>query len=297
MSRLLYYGILLPVSLLPFRVLYLVSSLLYAILFYLTPYRKKVVFNNLRKSFPEKSEGELREISKKFYRHLCDIILETIKSFTISKEQVKKRVKVKNPELLESFYQKGKSVVLVTSHYGNWEWAALHLSLHSAYKSFGLYSPLKDRFLDKKVRSTRSKFGLYMFPNKETTEYFERYKDQSSAFGFIADQSPSNPDRSFWTIFLNQTTAVLMGTEVYAKRYNYPVIYGKIEKIKRGNYLIEYELVSEDPSQEPEFAITEKHTRITEALIQKNPEYWLWTHRRWKLKLPADGKVIVNQKN
>lgn len=240
--------------------------------------------DNLKKSFPEKSDAEIKEITKKFYKHFCDIFIEGIKPFTASEKFIHDRVKVVNGELLEKYYQQNKSVILATGHYANWEWPALAFIRHSSHKALGIYKPLTNKFFDKKLQQTRSKFGLTLMAVREVAQYFEEHKDIACSYGFIFDQSPSNPAKGHWMTFLNQDTVVLTGVERYARQYNFPVIYGKITREKRGYYRIEYELITDTAQQMHQGEISEAIMRVNEKLITAAPEFYLWTHRRWKHK-------------
>ncbi len=284
LSYMLYYGVIYPLSKLPFSVLYKLADFIYILIYRVFGYRKKVVLANLRNSFPEKSEKEIQLISAAFYRHFCRIVVESIKAFTMSSQTLQKHFIATNTEILDKYYQQKRSVILVTGHYGNWEWAAISLPLQSKFKTIGLFQPLKNKFLDLKMKETRGKYGLLLIPPKETGEYFLKNKNDLVAYGFVADQSPSNPDKGIWLHFLNQPTSVLGGTEKYAKLYNCVVIYGQIESIKKGFYTITYRVLCENPQQTSEGEITSMHTRVLEEHIKKKPEYWLWTHRRWKHK-------------
>ncbi len=283
-TRILYYGILKPTSLLPFRVLYVLSDVFFLLLFYIFPYRKKIVLENLRGSFPEKNETEIQSICKEFYRHFCDVVVETIKLFSASSETIGKRVQLVNLELLEKYYVQNKSLILVTGHYANWEWGALTLPSHCRHKAIGIYQPLTNKFFNEKLIETRGSSGITLMPVKLVAKYFEDHMDQLCCYGFINDQSPSNPDRGHWAKFLNRDTCMLTGAERYAKQYDYPVLYGMIRKHSRGKYSCEYRLVTDQPRLEPDGEITEMCSAINESIIRENPSYWLWTHRRWKHK-------------
>jgi KDO2-lipid IV(A) lauroyltransferase len=287
-SALFYYLFLLPVSLLPMPILYAVSDFLFFFIYTLSGYRKNIVWKNLRNSFPEKREEELKIIMRRFYGHFCDVVVEGLKSFSISEEALQKHVEAVNTSLIEKYYSQNKSVILCTGHYANWEWPAVAFIRHSSHKALGIYLPLKNKFFDKKLQQTRSKFGLTLMSVKEVAQYFEEHKNEPCSYGFIFDQSPSNPKKGHWMKFLNQDTSVLTGVERYAVKYNFPVIYGKIVKLKRGKYRITYELVSEAPAQTKENVITERINRINEEIIRAEPAYWLWTHRRWKHKKNPD---------
>lgn len=287
-SAILYYLVLLPISYMPFPVLYAMSDFFFVIIYRLFPYRKKLVMDNIRRSFPEKSEEEVKRITEVFYRHFCDVVFETLKVFTASPAEIMGRMKVKNGEILKEHYRNGKSVIAVTGHYANWEWAAITFSKHSDHKASGIYKQLSNKYFDDKLRSTRARFGTQLMSTREVQDFFTDHANELYTYGFINDQSPSNPAKGHWMKFLNQDTNMLLGAEKYAVKYNFPVVYGKITRLKRGHYQIEYINVSLNPATEPEFAITEKCAIINEELIRSAPEYWLWTHRRWKHKRLAD---------
>ena len=285
LSALLFYLVILPISWLPFPLLYGLSDFLFVIFYYIFPYRKKVVMQNLRNSFPEKSETEIKNISKKFYKHFCDVIVETLKLFSASHHTIESRIRLVNADLLDYYFGKGKSLILVTGHYANWEWPAVTLTSHSKHKGTGIYKKLSSKFFDKKLRQTRARFGMELMSTKEVTEFFESHRNELCAYGFINDQSPSDPKKGHWMTFLGQPTCMLTGAEKYAIKYNYPVLYGAITREKRGYYRIEYIKVSDSPANENPFMITEKCSQINEKLILQDPAYWLWTHKRWKHKM------------
>jgi Kdo2-lipid IVA lauroyltransferase/acyltransferase len=283
---LLYYLVIIPISLLPFPILYLVSDFLYFLFYYVFGYRKKIVLGNIQRSFPEKTHEEHIEICKKFYKHFCDLILESLKTFTISKRQVAKRVVCKNPELINAYYDKGQSVIIAGGHYNNWEIFAVGVDQLIKHKAIGIYKPLSNKYFDKKMRDTRSKYGLYMISTKIVKQVFDEEINNLTAPIFATDQSPSNPDNCYWMKFLNQDTGVLFGVEKYAKEYNYPVVYGRINKEKRGHYSFEFFKVTNHPRETSYGEITETVTRLLEKDIRAIPQFWLWTHRRWKHKQP-----------
>lgn len=288
MNYILYYLFVKPISLLPFWVLYAISDTLYWILYRLIGYRRKVVSNNIRNSFPNKTKAECLSIERAFYSHFFDLIVEAIKNFSISKEAVLKRFKVLNPELIDRYAQQGKSVFMLAGHYANWEFAALGIELRIEHQVSGIYHPLKSKFWNAKISESRSKFGTMLVAKKELDGYFERTLEEPIATMFGTDQSPSNPYRAYWMTFLNQDTPVFFGAEKYAKDYDQPLLYGKISKVKRGHYELVFELVSDTPRTEAYGAITEKHVRILERQILEAPQFWLWTHKRWKREKPAD---------
>ncbi|MBL7884893.1 MAG: lysophospholipid acyltransferase family protein [Bacteroidia bacterium] len=284
LNVLLYYLFIIPISLLPFPILYGISNGLYVILYHLTGYRKKVVMENIRNSFPQKTTKEHEDICKKFYKHFCDLILESLKTFTISNKEVQKRVVCKNPEGINKYFDQGRSVIIAGGHFNNWEIFAVAVDSQIKHKAIGIYKPLNNKFFDNLLRKTRSKYGLYMISTKIVKQVFEEEKNNLTATIFAIDQSPSSHKNAYWTKFLNQDSAVLFGTEKYAIDYNIPVVYGRINKEKRGHYSYEFFDVTDQPKSLQYGEITEKVTRMLEADINEKPEFWLWTHRRWKHK-------------
>jgi KDO2-lipid IV(A) lauroyltransferase len=276
--------------------LFLISDFIYFLLYKVMSYRVHVCRTNLKNAFPEKSNAELLRIEKAFYRHLSDVIVETVKSFTISEKALKKRMVLLNPEVLEEFYKSGNSAIAVTGHYGNWEWAAITLPFQSNYHPQGVYMPIKDQVFNKAMIKSRSRFGIDLIEASKMVVEMEHRKQKLSITGFIADQSPSNPERGYWLKFLNQDTCVALGTEKYSKKYGMAVAFGMIKKVKRGYYTLEYKIVSRDASMSAEGEITKKQTRILEELICEDPQFWLWSHKRWKHKRHSSNDIIpVNE--
>lgn len=283
-TKVLYYIILKPLSLLPYWVLYGISNFLAFIFCHIVPYRKKVVLQNLNNSFPEKSESEINNTCRAFYSHLCDLIVESVKLFSISNEQILNRFKVNNPEILQPYFDQGKSIIIVGGHYNNWEMLAAGIDQQVPHDSVALYSKLSNAFFDKKMKVSRGAFGLRMVTTKDSFAYFkeEHITPRMTIFG--ADQSPTYSKSVHWTTFLNQDTAVALGTERFARKYDLPVVYGAINKVKRGHYSLDISILTDRPKETDEGEITEMHTRTLEKQILAQPEYWLWTHKRWKRK-------------
>lgn len=280
----LYYCVVIPISVLPFPLLYILSRFAYFLAYYVVGYRKKVVRENLEKSFPEKSKEELKKIEKKFYRHFGDFILEMIKSLTVSEKEILKRCTITNPEVPQKFYDKGKSVIVMCGHYNNWEYYAKALEQQVPHQTMAAYMPLNDTFFNNKLLKSRQKFGLKMHSMKNLMRFFTNSKNELTLSVLLNDQAPANPQKAYWNTFLNQETPWLIGPEKIAKKYDIPVLFGCIRKSKRGHYKVTFEIISENPTQEKEGAITEKHTQLMEKIIKEAPEYWLWSHRRWKHK-------------
>lgn len=283
---LLYYLLIIPISLLPFPLLYGLSDSLYILFYHVSGYRKKIVLQNIRNSFPEKSEKEHIDISKKFYKHFCDLVVESLKTFTISEKEVSKRMVCNNPEVINKYYDQKRSVIIAGGHYNNWELFAVAVDGLIKHKTAGIYKPLSNKYFDAKMCSTRGKYGLSMVSTKEVKRFMDDNINTLTATIFGTDQSPSNPNNAYWMKFLSQDTGVLFGTEKFAKEYNYPVIYGRLNKEKRGYYSLDFIDVTDAPQETAYGEITEKVTNLLEKDIQAIPQYWLWTHRRWKHKRP-----------
>ncbi len=286
MARIFYYLIIKPLSFLPMWALYVLSDLLYLIMRCGLTYREKVVFSNLSLAFPDKSHEEIRAIAWKFYRHFCDLLAESVRLFSISKEEAIARFKVVNPEVLDALALQSKSALLVGGHYNNWELFAVATAPQIPHQLLGIYTPLTNAFFEKKFSESRSKFGLVLVPKKMVKETFERYRNHLTVTTFAIDQSPRKSQKVYWTRFLGQDTAVHFGAEKYAKDYHYAVVYGSARKVKRGHYELRFELIEANAPETHEGAITEQMTHLLEQQIHESPEYWLWTHKRWKLKKP-----------
>ena len=213
MNNILYYILILPISYLPKNLLYGLSNISYLILGRVIKYRNHIITTNLKNSFPNKPNSALIEIKQSFYKHFCDLIFESLKGFTISKKNIENRIKINNQDLLNSFAENGKDVILIGGHYNNWEMTAQRMPLVSKHDLFAIYKPLKNKFYDKKMRNSREKFGLKMIPMKNTKDYFYNKTDNPRAIIFGSDQSPSNSKNAHWINFLNQDTGFLFGAE------------------------------------------------------------------------------------
>ncbi len=281
----IFYSVNWLITLLPLDVLYVFSDLLFILLYYFPTYRRKVVMLNLENSFPEKSPEERRKIARKFYRHLADLFVETLKLTHLGNRELKKRFAITNPELFKRLLESGHDLVVVHSHYNNWEWL-VSLPLYSEYRVVCIYKPLQSRTFDRFLNGLRSRNNMILTPMKHVIREIvtNREKNIRAMYGFIADQTPAKPDIRYYTTFLNQDTPVYLGIERIAERYGMPVVFFNVQKIKRGYYSLTLELLFEKTTGLPEYTVTKAHVRRLEELIRQNPEYWLWTHRRWKYK-------------
>lgn len=243
--------------------------------------------NNLRASFPDKSETELKKICKDFYHHLCDMFLETFKTLTISKEAMVKRCSFTPAtiQLFNDLAEKKQSIILVMGHKGNWEWAGNTFSILMKQQLYVIYHPLSNKFFDGLMYKMRTRFGTKLYAMQDTFREMVKNRQEVSATAFIADQSP-DPTTAHWTTFLNQDTPVFKGTEKIAQKMKYPVVYVAVNKIKRGYYEVAASMLIEAPDKEGEGSITNIHTQQLEKDIIMQPSTWLWSHRRWKHKRP-----------
>ncbi|MET1260588.1 lipid A biosynthesis acyltransferase [Flagellimonas sp. DF-77] len=287
MNKLFYYLLLLPISRLPFPMLYGLSNVMYYLMYRLIGYRKAVVRKNLTQSFPDRSDTEIRAIEKKFYRHFCDIMVESIKNFTISEAATKKRMRIENPEVLERYFKEGRSVILVGGHYNSWELFALAVAGQIKHTPMALYSPLSNAFWNEKITASRSKYGLHMLRIDGVIEKMKAEEEGPFAVIFGSDQSPRKSQLAHFTRFLNQETAVAYGAERMAREYDMPIISGSNIKVARGYYKVVFKLVSDDHSQFEKGEITAAFTANLEKDILNAPQYWLWSHKRWKHRKSA----------
>jgi KDO2-lipid IV(A) lauroyltransferase len=273
------------ITLLPLPVLYIFSDLIYPFFYYFPGYRRRVVRTNLLNSFPEKSIKEIISIEKKFYRHLCDLFIETFKLTHMTNANLMKRYRVTNPELLERLRNDGRDIVAVLGHYGNWEWLVC-LPLYTSYQTVSIYKPLQNRHFDRHMLNARSRNGMKVTPMSHIIRDVISLRNENtrSLFAFITDQTPPKGDIKYWTSFLNQDTPVYLGAEKVAVKYDMSVVFFKIRKIKRGFYTLTVDLLFESSTGLKEHQVTETHVRKLEEIIKENPEYWIWSHRRWKHK-------------
>jgi Kdo2-lipid IVA lauroyltransferase/acyltransferase len=277
------YGFLRILSYLPFRVLYIISDGLYYILYYISRYRLKVVKENLRHAFPLKTEKELLKIEKAFYRHFSDMFVETLKMIRISPDELSKRIPLLNPEILDKYREQGRSIMAIGAHYGNWEWT-VGIVPFLKYKTIGVYKPLNNKRFDKLVKKLRCSFNVEFVSMKDVPRVLFKYKQEKTpSFNvFVADQSPIWQEIQYWLPFLNQITAVYLGPEKLARQFNMVVLYGKVAKTGRGRYSVELIPLEENPLETKDYEITGKFIKAVEDSIFEKPEYWLWSHRRWK---------------
>jgi Kdo2-lipid IVA lauroyltransferase/acyltransferase len=278
----LLYPIIYLIASLPFWFLYRVSDFFY-ILLSLSGYRKKVVLENLRSSFPDKSEKEIQSICTSYFKYLCDLIVETLKTLKMTEAEYNQHCIFHNPDWLVKLREEKRSIIIVMGHYGNWEWAGPSLTLTTNYQLVVIYRPLSNAYFEKMMVGMRTKFGTKITPVNQTLRDMVANRSQVTATAFIADQYPTGGG-AHWTIFLNQDTGFFTGPEKLASKFNYPVVYIHVRRLRRGYYEVEPELLFENPKEPSEGEITSAFCKRLEEDIVAMPSTWLWSHKRWKHK-------------
>jgi len=280
-------SLLLTISYLPQRVLYVLFYPFYLVIHYVIKYRKNITLENLTLSFPEKSHKEILWLYKLFQKHLTDIGAEMVKMLSISKKNVEKRYRCLNPELVNKFYHQGKSVILVSSHYNNWEWMVLRLDEMFLHHGIGVGKANSNKTFEKWINKRRTRFGTEVIFADQIRNAFEKYNNQDTlcAYMMLGDQSPNNLKKSHITTFLNQESCMIYGPEFFAKKYNLPVLYYEVIKVKRGYYEIHLEIITENPQESENGEIIEKYVQLLEKTIRNTPQFWLWSHKRWKNRI------------
>jgi Kdo2-lipid IVA lauroyltransferase/acyltransferase len=285
MQRITYYLLRIFIflfSLIPFRMLYVLSDALCFLFYHVVKYRYKVIKSNLERSFPDKSDSEIQALIKGAYRNLCDILLEGIKGFSMSDEASLHRVRFRNVSLLNDYYDRGQSVFILVSHYSNWEWGPHAFGLHLKHHTLGIVAPIKNPYVNRYIQKARIFEKVSTALMRETRKALAEFKDRLTAIVFLMDQSPSNTRHAHWVHFLNQKTACFHGPDGHARRLGYPVIFLEQQRVRRGFYEITLHLLVEHPEHCAEGEITEMYMRKLEEVILRKPEDWLWSHRRWK---------------
>ena len=292
----LLFGLLYGVSLLPLRVLYLLSTGCYGLVYHVVGYRRKLVRKHLADSFPEKSEEERRSIERDFYRWFCDYIVETVKLFSISKEEMRRRLTFKGVDAVERILANGQSVALYLGHYCNWEWvSSIPLWVRGDYAGSQVYHPLENPVMNQLLLFPRHRMGPDNVAMQQVLRYIVENKKEGRPvlMGFIADQVPFWNNIGHWLTFLNHPqTPVLAGTERLARRFDMAAVYIDIQRTARGYYEAEFQLMTDRPNEQPELALTEEYFRRLEANIRRQPHLWLWTHNRWKRTREEYDKMI-----
>ncbi len=281
----LVYPIIWLISMLPFRILYGISDVVYLLVYYVIGYRKKVVFNNLKLVFPEKSEKEITEISKKFYHHFADVFIEMIKFFTVPKEEVFKRYKFTNIQLFEELYKDGKSVMLMGPHYANWEWI-MSLDAFVKYRGYAAFTKVANPYFNEKILKSRARFGTHLIATSKIIDEIKyNHKNNIQAmYGLLSDQSPQLAKTFYWREFFSIKVPIHTGAEMLAKRYDMNMVYIETKKIKRGYYETSFSLITNEASKFPDYELTDIFLEKVEKQVRTQPAYYFWTHKRFKHK-------------
>ncbi len=277
---------------LPFWIIYGISDFFYIVIFYFIGYRKKVVYSNLRNSFPEKSEKEVDRIAKRFYHHFCDLMLESVKLHSISEKQLDKRLTFKGLDKMNEYAEKGESIILWGMHYNNWEWSS-SVERYAKHKLIMIYNPVRNNIeMERFILNMRERFGGQSVPvnlSARTALQFDK-NEYPSLLWLAADQAAFQTSH-FWTIFLNQETSFFSGPAKIARKTNHPIFFHHTRKLKRGYYEVTLSELIPEPSKLSDNEILLKYTDVVEKAILEAPEYWLWSHRRWKHKRPANAEL------
>lgn len=283
LAYILIYPFLYLISILPFRFLYVFSDVIFVIIYYIIGYRKKVVLENLSLVFSEKSESEINRIKKAFYHHLCDMMVESIKSLTISESEIKKRMTFVNIEELHKLEKANKSIVLMCAHYGSWEWIFI-LQSYLNHKGYAIYKRLTNKYFDRLVKRIRAKYNSYLITTKETIPTLLKAKNQGELTinGFVSDQTPKVDKAFHWNTFMGINVPIHTGAEMLAKRLDMSVVFFRVKKIKRGYYETTFETLAINANEYKDYEITDAFIKLVEKQIYEAPEYYLWTHKRWK---------------
>jgi KDO2-lipid IV(A) lauroyltransferase len=282
--RILYLFLFL-LSLLPLNFLYLLLKPIYWLLFYIIKYRRNVVKQNLTNSFPEKSIHEIETLEKKYYQYLVKLIAETIKCISISKKEVIRRVKLKNPELFKELYIKHNALIVLLGHVGNWELIALSSVFMTKHDFYIVYKHIKNPFFNQKMKEIRERFGAKLISMEETYVNLKDLQNEKAVFTLVSDQNPSNIKNAKWVTFLNQETVFLSGPEILYKKLQLPILYLDIYCTNSGYYDIELKVLVDEFRRDQDVSITQIYASALEQTIKRQPELWLWSHKRWKHKL------------
>lgn len=270
-------------SRLPLKVLYFFSDIFFLLNYYIIGYRKKIVFHNLKNSFPEKTKPELRKIERKFFRNFGDFMMETLKTFTISKKELEKIVEYENLQFFENAYQQKKNVIILTGHTFNWEFTTLFAQKVPQQNFYAIYKKLQSEFWDKKIIESRGRFGFRLLESKHVMRHFtEQKNDGNSVYGFIADQSPQSKKIQFGINFLNQKTPVFTGYNRLPGKDDMLYCFAEITKVTRGKYYIKFIEILPENEKFEKYELIVKFNKLIEKTIKKQPENWLWSHKRWK---------------
>ena len=271
----------------PFWLIYLFSDFVYLIMNYVVAYRKSVINKNLNKCFPEKNENEKRTIRRKFYKNFADIFVESIKGYSMSEKEMLKHFKSVNSELADKYFAQDKDVIMLAGHFANWEWGAAATSENFKHQAAVLYKPISNPLIDNYIREKRARFGVDLISIYKTSRYFLTKKEKPVAYYMVADQYTPNKKKQKLANFFGSKTGFLHGPENYSKSLNIPVIYAEMRRLKRGYYEMKLIELSKNPKELGDNELTQLYANFMEKTIKKQPEDWMWSHKRWKKELYA----------
>lgn len=293
LAYILLYPILWCISILPFRLLYVFSDGVFVLLYYVFRYRRRTVKENLNLVFPKKSETEIKMITKKFYHYLCDMILESVKSMTISEKEMRKRFAFSNLEVLKDLEQKERSIILMCAHYGSWEWIFI-LQRYLDHKGYAVYKQLSNKYFDRLIKRIRARYNSYLITTKETIPVLQNAKDngQLTINGFVSDQSPKRDKAFHWNEFMGIKVPCHTGAEMIGKKLDMSIVFFGVKRLKRGYYETTFKTLAEYPKDYKDYEITDAFIKLVEQQISEAPQYYLWTHKRWKHRDKVPTKFL-----
>ena len=268
----------------------MLSEIIFFVVYHLVRYRRRVTRTNLAHAYPDKSEQQRHEIEVAYYHHICDLLVEGLYNLYARPQAIMHRYHFANRQLVNRYYEQGQSVILMSAHYNNWEYMITSLNFQLMHHGVGVGKPLNDKLVANYVTRRRGRFGTEIVDHtnvRQTMEYYQQHH-VPIAYMMLSDQSPSDVHKSFWTIFMHQETPFLYGAEHFARKYNMPVFYYEVTKTSRGRYEVRFTPICDNPNEVPQYTITSRYIRLLEKTINAAPQYWLWSHRRWKRKRPAE---------
>jgi KDO2-lipid IV(A) lauroyltransferase len=276
-------------SRLPLRALYAFSTFLYLLAFYVVRHRHHVIRGQLEKVFPDWTDAERQRVHKRFLKNFCDVVIEVLKSVSMTEDDMRGRVRIENLDAARQYLDAGQSVMLVTSHLGNWEWLLHGVTLQLGYPVDAAYKPLHDQWAERLMLGIRSRFGARLVPAKELLADFLRRRGVVRAVAMNADQAPVSTDKRYWTLFLGQDTAFYIGAEQIARATRLPILYVRVRRVRRGYYEVGLKQLWDGREATEPNTVTERYARACELDVLASPADWLWSYRRWRLKKPLYG--------
>lgn len=286
------YPLIWLLSILPLRVLHVLSDILYVLVYYVIGYRKEVVSSNLKLSFPEKSNTELKQIEKRFYHHFVDIFIEMVKTFTISNKELKRRYKFTNIEVINALEKMDKDIVIMGAHYGNWEWI-INMSNYVSHETYAAYTKINNKYFERKILSSRERLGANFIQTTKFVPAMDKNKTNKvrSIYGLLSDQSPQLHRAKYFKEFMGLRAPIHVGAEILAKRFNLAVVLMKTKRVKRGYYETSFEVLTTNPKDYENYKITDIFLEFIEKQIRQEPSYYFWSHKRWKHSNNIDAEL------